>query len=86
MDSEATRKVRIAALYEEIEFIHYANRLYWRQAMPDDAARADYYRRQDRLEELRSELAELQKTELSRHEAHQNESERGGHEPEDDMD
>jgi hypothetical protein len=61
MDSEATRKARIAALYEEIEFIHFANRLYWKQANPDDAAKADYYRRQDRLEELRSKLVELQK-------------------------
>jgi len=28
MDSEASRKARIAALPEEIDFIHYANRLY----------------------------------------------------------
>jgi hypothetical protein len=61
MDSEATRKARIAALQEEIEFIHYANGLYWRQAKPSDTAKADHYRRQDRLEEIRSELVELQK-------------------------
>jgi hypothetical protein len=40
MDSEASRKARIAALPEEIDFIHYANRLYWRQANADDAAQA----------------------------------------------
>jgi hypothetical protein len=49
-------------LQEEIEFIYFANELYWRQADRGDAAKADYYRRQDRLEEIRSELAELQKT------------------------
>jgi hypothetical protein len=59
MDSEATRKARIAVLHQEIELIHHANRLYWRQVNPGDAAKAGYYRRQERLEELRSELAEL---------------------------
>jgi hypothetical protein len=54
MDSESARKARISVLQEEIEFIHYANALYWRQANPGDAAKADYYRRQDRLEEIRS--------------------------------
>jgi len=49
-------------LQEEIDFIHYANELYWRQPNPSEAAKAEYYRRQDRLEEIRSELAELRKT------------------------
>jgi len=61
MEPEATREARIAVLQEEIEFIHYANELYWRDANPGDAAKADYYRRQDRLEEIRSELADLRK-------------------------
>jgi hypothetical protein len=61
MDPEATRTARIAALQEEIEFIYHANELYWRQANPSDAAKADYYRKQDRLEEIRSELAELRR-------------------------
>jgi hypothetical protein len=60
MDPEAKRKARIAALQEEIAFIHHANELYWRQAKPSDAAKADHYRRQDRLDEIRSELAQLQ--------------------------
>jgi hypothetical protein len=60
MDPEATRKARIAVLNEEIELIHHANELYWRHPDPSDAAKADHYRRQDRLEEIRSELAELQ--------------------------
>jgi hypothetical protein len=45
---------------EEIEFIHRANQLYWRRPNPSNAAKADYCRRQDRLNEIRSELAELQ--------------------------
>ena len=49
---EATRKARIAVLQQEIEFTHYANKLYWREANPSHALRADYYRRQDRLEEI----------------------------------
>jgi len=61
MDPEAMREARIAVLEEEIEFVHYANELYWRQTNPSHAAKADYYRRQDRLEEIRGELAELQK-------------------------
>lgn len=60
MDSEAKRKARIALLQKEIEFVHHANELYWRQANPSNEAKAGYYRRQDRLDEIRSELAELQ--------------------------
>jgi hypothetical protein len=47
-------------LQEEIDFIHYANELYWRQTNPSNAAKAEYFRRQDRLQEIRSELAKLQ--------------------------
>ena len=61
IEPEATRKARMAALSEEIDAIHYANELYWRQTNPSDLAKAEYYRRQDRLEEIRSELAELPK-------------------------
>jgi hypothetical protein len=61
MDPEATKQARIAVLQEEIEFIYFANELYWRQVDPSDAAKADYYRRQGRLEEIRSQLADLQK-------------------------
>ena len=61
MDPESTRKERIAVLQEEMELIHHANELYWRQANPSAEARAAYYRRQDRLEEIRSSLSELRK-------------------------
>jgi hypothetical protein len=62
MYPEATKKARIAVLQEEIDLIHHANELYWQQANASDTAKAAYYRRQDRLEEIRSELAELRKT------------------------
>ncbi len=54
------RKARIATLHEEIDAIHFANKLYWEQEAPTREARAEYQRRQDRLQEIRSELAELQ--------------------------
>lgn len=54
MDLDATRQARIAVLQEEMDFIHYANELYWRQKNHSDAARTEYYNRQDRLEEIRN--------------------------------
>jgi len=61
MDPEATRNERIALLQKEIDSIHCANELYWRQSNPSNAAKAEYYRRQGRLEEIRSELADCEK-------------------------
>jgi len=60
-EDPATNAERIAALQEEMEFIHHANQLYWRQANPGHATKAHYYRRQERLEKIRRELSELQK-------------------------
>jgi hypothetical protein len=60
MDPEARRKARIAVLLGEMDVIHRANELDWREANPSDAAKADYCRSQNRLEKIRSELAELQ--------------------------
>ena len=61
MEAETTRKgkARIAILIEEMDSIHSANKLYWERKAPSRGARARYQRRQDRLEEVRSELAEL---------------------------
>ncbi len=56
MGLEATRKARVAALYEEIHSIHHANRLFWREKAHGHDAGVEYYRRQDRLEEIRCEL------------------------------
>ncbi len=61
MQTEAKRQERIAALRQEMDSIHYANDLYWRQTAHSDAARAEFRRRQDRLDEVRSELANLRK-------------------------
>lgn len=52
--TQATTK----ALYAEMDFIHCANALYWREG--DFHTRdeiAEYKRRQDRLNEIRAELA-----------------------------
>jgi Rrf2 family protein len=51
--SRTSRKAGIAALNEEIESIHFANKQYWQQKDHSREARAEYHRRQDRLEELR---------------------------------
>lgn len=60
MEPDARVKARIAALYEEMHTIYFADRRYWERgqaATPDE--RAEYQRRQDRLEEIRKELALL---------------------------
>lgn len=59
MQTEAKRKERIAVLHEEIDCLHHANSLYWQQTLRSDAAKAEFYRRQERLEEVRSELVTL---------------------------
>jgi hypothetical protein len=61
MQTEAKRQERIAALHKEMDSIHDANNLYWQQVVHNDAAKADFYRRQDRLEEGRAELDMLRK-------------------------
>jgi hypothetical protein len=60
MEADATSKSRLAVLLEEIDLIQFSNITYWRQRVPSHAAKAGYYRRQDRLEELRGKLADLQ--------------------------
>lgn len=50
----------MTVLSQEIDSIHHANRLFWEQATAyGRKAKVDYYYRQDRLEEIRSEMAEL---------------------------
>ena len=59
MESDA-KTARIAALNAEIDAIHSANTLYWRQGEAATyEARAAYRHRSDRLEEIRNELAKL---------------------------
>ncbi len=59
----AINEAKIAALKEEVNFIHFANVLYWKQgAECSREARAEYQRRQDRLREIRSEVLDLRFT------------------------
>ena len=59
MEPEGARKARIAILHEEIHSIDVANRLYWKNKVSNREAKAEYQRRQERLEEIRRELDEL---------------------------
>jgi hypothetical protein len=50
----------MTVLSQELDSIHHANRLFWEQGTAHGRnAKVEYYCRQDRLEEIRSELAEL---------------------------
>jgi hypothetical protein len=54
------RKVRFETLGKEMEAIHFADKLYCSAALPPDReAKAEHKRGQDRLEEIRRELALL---------------------------
>jgi len=60
MGPEGTRQARMTVLSQEIDSIHHANRLFWEQGTAHGGkAKVEYYYRQDRLEEIRSEMAEL---------------------------
>lgn len=60
MGPEAERKARTAVLNKEIHSIHYANRLFWQCGKAHSRkAVVEYYRRQDRLEEIRCEVGGL---------------------------
>jgi hypothetical protein len=64
MQTGTPTNAKITALLEEMHSIHVANSLYWKQPKQDQTreARAEYQRRQDRLEEIRSELSQLSST------------------------
>jgi len=60
IEPDAAARTRIAALNEEMDAIYFADRRYWERGQavsPEE--RAEYQRRQDRLEEIRKELAQL---------------------------
>lgn len=60
MEPDATAKARIAALNEEVHTIYFADRRYWERGRAGTLEeRAEYQRRQDRLEEVRKELVLL---------------------------
>jgi hypothetical protein len=54
------RDAKIAALRAELNFIHLANVRYWTKGVQvDRRARAEYFRRQHRVLEIRAQLAVL---------------------------
>jgi hypothetical protein len=57
----AKTRARIASLSKETDAIHHANSLYWKQGQSQTlAAKAEYQFRNERLERIRTELAQLQ--------------------------
>jgi hypothetical protein len=60
MELEARAKVKLALLNEEMAAIHRANCLFWEQGRSQTpTAKAGYAFRNERLEKIRSELAQL---------------------------
>ncbi len=60
MEPKARTMARIAALNEEMDAIHFANNLYWKRGpLQTLAAKAEYQFRNERLEEIRAECAQL---------------------------
>jgi hypothetical protein len=63
MKTTSKEKARIAILSEQLHVIHFVNNLYWaRGETVTLEARAEYKRRQDRVCEIRTELAKLHKS------------------------
>jgi len=61
MELDGTTKARTASLNQEMDAIHRANSLYWKQGKSQTlAAKAEYEFRNERLEQIRAELAKLQ--------------------------
>jgi hypothetical protein len=59
MDEDALRQGKLAALREELEAIHVANKLYWNCKEHSHEAGMEHQMRQERLEQLRKEMSEL---------------------------
>jgi hypothetical protein len=60
VEPDVKKSSRIAVLNEEMDDIHFANVLYWKQGHSQTvAAKAEYQFRQNRLEKIRAELARL---------------------------
>ena len=59
MESGHTVKEKIALLNEEMHSLHAANTVYWREKTQTLATKALHQFRQDRLEAIRRELAQL---------------------------
>ena len=59
MGPEGTREGKIAALQERDKLDPFRHNLYWQQSAHSHEASAEFHRRQDRLEEVRSDSPEL---------------------------
>jgi hypothetical protein len=57
----ALRQAKAEALQDELDTIHFANKLYWASDEHTNQATAEYQRRQERLEQIREEMRELKK-------------------------
>jgi len=66
MEPEAKTKAKIAFLNAEMDAIHHANSLYWKRGKSQThTARAKYQFRNERLEQIREELARLRSSQSS---------------------
>lgn len=62
-NGQSDERDRRAVLQAEMDAIHHANRLYWEQPAETRTteAIAEYHRRLERLEEIRRELANMER-------------------------
>jgi len=60
MDDDATRQAKLAILRKELEAIHSANKVYWSQEERSHGADMDHQMRQERLDQIRKEMNELE--------------------------
>ena len=58
--NDALRQARLAALRDEMEAIHLANKLYWSSTGRSHEADMEHQLRQERLDKLRKEMDELE--------------------------
>jgi len=60
VEPNAKTRARIATLSKEMDAIHHANSLHWKQGQSQTlAAKSEYQFRNERLERIRTELAQL---------------------------
>jgi hypothetical protein len=62
---DALRHARLAALRDEMDAIHLANKLYWSSTGRSHEADMEHQLRQERLDQLRREMDELEAQERS---------------------
>jgi hypothetical protein len=54
--NDALRRVKVEALQNELDTIHFADKLYWASDEHTREATAKYQRRQERLEQIREAM------------------------------